>query len=119
MKQSFFLNNARNWLLKNSVLLVAFVLANVFTNAWLMGDTVDYVDSISAHDQGRYLQFWEFGHLLWRPFGWLAFRLTEPVTNILFGDDQRAKITFTLMTINWIGALACVLILASLIRHVC
>jgi len=119
MKRSFFLINARNWLLKNSVVLVAFVLANVFTNAWLMGDTVDYVDSISAHDQGRYLQFWEFGHLLWRPFGWLAFRLTEPVTNIMFGDDQRAKITFTLMTINWIGALACVLILASLIRHVC
>lgn len=119
MKQSLSLSNARAWLLKNSVVLIAFVLANVFTNAWLMGDTVDYVDSISAHDQGRFLQFWEFGHLLWRPFGWLAFRLSEPVTNLLFGADQRAKITFTLMAINWIGGLACVLILAALIRHVC
>jgi len=119
MKPSFFPTNARNWLLKNSVVLVAFVLANSFTNAWLMGDTVDYVDSISAYDQGRHLQFWEFGHLLWRPFGWLSFRLAEPITHLLYSGDQRAKITFTLMAINWIGALACVLTLAALTRHVC
>src|SRR5690242_10204541 len=98
--KSAFLTNARTWLFRNGVLLIAFVLANSLTNAWLMGDTVDYVDSISAYDQGRYLQFWEFGHLLWRPFGWLSFRLTEPITRMLYADDQRAKITFTLMAIN-------------------
>src|SRR5258708_40220772 len=41
------------------------------------GDTMGYVQNILAFDHdpvaGR-RDFWDFGHLLWRPFGWLLFR---------------------------------------------
>jgi len=84
-----------------------------------MGDSVDYVDSISAYNEGRYLQFWEFGHLFWRPLGWLSYRLFSPLTNLVFPGDERAKITVTLMAINWLAGLACVLILRSLMSRVC
>lgn len=84
-----------------------------------MGDTVDYADSIISHHRGSYLHFWEFGHLLWRPLGWLMFRLFNPLTSLIYNGDDRAKITLTLLAINWISGLCCLLVLRSLIERVC
>ena len=47
------------------------------------------------------------------------FRLVNPLTSLIFGGDDRAKITFTLLAINWIGALSCLLVLRALIERVC
>src|SRR5688572_29200082 len=84
-----------------------------------MGDTVDYADSVVAYHSGYHLRFWEFGHLLWRPFGWLMFRVFNPLTSLIFGADDRAKITFTLLAINWVGGLVCLLVLRALTERVC
>ena len=110
---------AKDRLVHIGLIVLVYLLATWFTNPWLMGDTVDYADSIFAYHSGYHLKFWEFGHLLWRPFGWLMFRVFNPLTSLIFGADDRAKITFTLLAINWIGGLACLLVLRALTERVC
>jgi hypothetical protein len=110
---------AQYWARSLGPIVIIYILVTWFTNPWLMGDTVDYVDSIIAYHRGYHLQFWEFGHLLWRPFGWLVFRLIKPLTSLAFGVDDRAKATWTLMAINWIGGLVCLLVLRALTERVC
>jgi hypothetical protein len=101
------------------LLIVVYLLATGFTNPWLMGDTVDYASSISAFQNGRYLAFWEFGHLLWRPLGWLVFRILSPLTALVVGADHFAQAVLTLLAINWLAGLICVLILRSLVGRFC
>jgi hypothetical protein len=108
-----------NWLNQYGLLLVVYCLATWFTNPWLMGDTVDYVNSIVAFDNGYNVQFWEFGHLFWRPLCWLIYKLFSPLTGQLFGADQTIKVTVTLLAINWIASLIVLLILHNLILRVC
>ena len=100
-------------------IVIVYILVTWFTNPWTQGDTVDYADSVFAYHTGYHLKFWEFGHLLWRPFGWVLFRVFNPLTSLIFGADDRAKITFTLMASNWIASLACLLLLRSLTERVC
>jgi hypothetical protein len=110
---------ATNWVLHLAPIIIVYILATWFTNPWTMGDTVDYADSILAYHNGYHLKFWEFGHLLWRPLGWLMFRLVNPLTRLTFAADDRAKITFTILAINWISGLWCLLVLRALIERVC
>src|SRR6266511_3599467 len=107
-----------SWLSQAGIIALIYVLATWFTNPWMMGDTVDYGDSIIAYEQGRFLKFWEFGHLFWRPLAWVIYRLFNPLTSLIFADE-RAKVTLTLIGINWIGGLACLLLLRALITRVC
>ena len=115
-------NNSQSvtkWLRENSLVIVVYLLATWFTNPWLMGDTVDYADSVLAYEHGRVLQFWEFGHLFWRPLAWVLYRIFNSLTSALFGPDERAKVTFTLIGINWVAGLACLFLLRALITRVC
>lgn len=100
-------------------ILIVYIVVTWFTNPWTMGDTVDYTDSVLAYHTGYHLKFWEFGHLLWRPFGWVLFRVFNPLTSLIFGADDRAKIAFTLMASNWIASLACLLLVRALTERVC
>ena len=54
-----------------------YVFSTWLTRPFLQGDTSDYAASIVAQMRGGYYEFWEFGHLLWRPLGWLAFRVSN------------------------------------------
>ena len=54
------------------LLLSTYVAILAFSASTFPGDTRDYANSIAAHFVGRDLYFWEFGHLLWRPFGYLT-----------------------------------------------
>ena len=110
---------AKERLLHIGLIAVVYILATWFTNPWLMGDTVDYADSVFAYHSGYHLKFWEFGHLLWRPFGWLMFRVFNPLTSLIFGADDRAKVTFTLLAINWVSGVVCLLVLRALTERVC
>ena len=110
---------AKERLVTIGFIVVVYILTTWATNPWLMGDTVDYADSVVAYHSGYHLKFWEFGHLLWRPFGWLMFRVFNPLTSLIFGADDRAKITFTFLAINWVGGLVCLLVLRALTERVC
>ncbi|HEU4507665.1 MAG TPA: hypothetical protein VFR78_05470 [Pyrinomonadaceae bacterium] len=97
------------------VLLVAVYVLFLWGTASLnIGDTPIYVDAILRvlsggstrfWDQGGFLSFWEFGHLLWRPLGWLTFKVLRPLLN----PDLRTGVTQTLLILNWISGLVAVL----------
>src|ERR1044072_6383567 len=88
--------------------LAVFVLATLITDAHYQGDTADYVDSIVAHAAGRDYWFWEFGHVLWRPFGWLVMVISRPLLNPLVGNDVRIQALHSVLTINWVAVLVTV-----------
>ena len=95
--------------------LVAYVFATLLTDARFMADTSDYVDSIVAREGGSYYNFWEFGHLIWRPLGWLLWQAAEPVARLFdAGADTRAGVTWLLVALNWVAGLLCVLLFNAL-----
>jgi FtsH-binding integral membrane protein len=104
------------------IVLAIYALATWLTDAYFMGDTPGYVASIRAHENGgTYIwdnPFWEFGHLLWRPAGHLAFHLLRPLTTLSVGADERLQVTLALMWVNWVAGLACVLLLRRLLSRV-
>jgi hypothetical protein len=112
-------NTLKDFLSRIGPITIVYILVTWFTNAWNMGDTVDYADSILAYHRGYNLMFWEFGHLFWRPLGWLVFRIGSPLTSLLYSGDDRAKVTFTILAINWICGLCCLLLLRALVQRVC
>src|ERR671921_772167 len=83
-------------------LVAAYILILWLTASLNIGDTPIYVDAILRvlsggstrfWDHGGFLSFWEFGHLLWRPLGWLSFKVLRPLLN----SDLRAGVTQTLL----------------------
>ncbi|HZI87284.1 MAG TPA: hypothetical protein VFD48_10640 [Pyrinomonadaceae bacterium] len=103
------------------LVFLIYVLSVWFTTSLNIGDTPVYVDAILRvlgggstrfWDEGGFLSFWEFGHLLWRPLGWLSFNLLEP---LMSGIDRRAGVTLTLLVINWVFGLLAVFSLYALV----
>ena len=98
---------------------LAYVLATALTDAAFMGDTPGYTRAILTYEHGgAYIwdnPFWEFGHLLWRPLGWLAFHSLRPLVALFVGGDERLQVTLALMWLNWLAGLVCVL----LVRRLC
>ena len=100
----------KGWLLYALPVFV-YIFATLATDAFFMGDSADYVDSIIAHQHGKYYLFWEFGHLLWRPLGWAVAEILQPVTSWVVGPFPRAGVFLTLICINWAAGLLCVIFL--------
>ena len=103
--------------------LVVYILATRFTAPLNIGDTPVYVDAILRvvnggstrfWDQGGFLSFWEFGHLLWRPLGWLAFKIASPFV----GGDLRAGVTHALLVLNWLFGLLAIFSLQGLVHQI-
>ena len=82
------------------------------TGGHFHGDSIDYVADILRGDRAA---MWEFGHLLWRPLGWLVGQATVPLLTALFGTDAREGLILTLYAINWLSGLGCVLLLRALV----
>jgi hypothetical protein len=102
------------WLRSYGPALTVYLVAALSTGAFFMADTADYVDSIVARERGFDYEFWDFGHLLWRPGGWLAFRALRPLAALAVGPDARAEVTWTLIALSWVAGAACVLLMHSL-----
>jgi len=104
----------RSWLL-----LAVYALATLFTDAYFMADTVDYVNSIVSFVGGRHYEFWEFGHLFWRPLGWLLYVACHPLTALLGKGDVRFDVTVVLVVVNWLAGLLSVGAFYGIAHHVC
>jgi len=100
-----------------------YLLLTWLTGSNYMGDTVDYVAAIQAYANGQppspINPFWEFGHLLWRPLGWLLSQVASPWTRAVAGADERANILYTLIALNRFSGLLCVVLLRSLLMRFC
>jgi len=79
---------------------VGYVVLTGLTDAVFMGDTVDYVSSALRGPAHPY--FWEFGHLLWRPFGWVLFQALAPLASWIGVHDPRLLMTAALLGTSWL-----------------
>ena len=101
------------------IVLTIYFLVTLFTNAHFMADTADYLDSIVSFTGGRYYDFWEFGHLFFRPLGWLLYVTLKPLTSLLMGDGVRINATLVLIALNWCAGLLSVWALYGIISRFC
>jgi hypothetical protein len=102
-----------------ALLPAVYLLATLLTNADFMADTTDYVDSIVSFVGGRNYEFWEFGHLFWRPLGWLLYALCKPMTSLVASGEVRFNVTLVLVALNWLAGLLSVCALLGIVRRLC
>lgn len=75
-----------------SVIISAYTSMLVFTRPISFGDTIFYVQAIlvfGKHADATAMQsLLDFGHLLWRPLGWLLFASVRALPWISLGEDR-------------------------------
>lgn len=112
--------NSRRQSFQYAPVALAYLLATWLTNAHFMADTLDYTYSVVAHIEGRDYEFWEFGHLLWRPAVRLGYSVANPLFFRLSGEtDARAVVLYVQLALVWLSGLICVLCLHNLVRTLC
>ena len=109
----------RNTLIEVTWPVLVYIVASFATKAYFMGDTRDYADSIAARAIGRDYYFWEFGHILWRPLGYVVFRICQPLTAYFVGADVLIQATLVLLVLSWLSGLVSVLLVHSFLSRVC
>lgn len=72
-------NRIERWWVAPAIVLTVYGLLLALTASMDLGDTRDYANSIAARFAGRDLYFWESGHLLWRPLGYLLVLAADPL----------------------------------------
>lgn len=80
---------------------------------------MDYVASITKHIQGKYLEFWEFGHVAWRPLGWMGLRVSRVFLSRFVSTDPGIQVTVVLIALSWLAGLLSALFLLALLRVYC
>jgi hypothetical protein len=118
---------------KESVRIALPVLILLYMTVWactvvhFMADTNVYTQAILNHQYGTdsvdyHLltsnPFWDFGHILWRPLGWLCFVILKPITQIFAHNSERAEVILTLTGVNFFAGLACVFFFFQLTRRI-
>jgi hypothetical protein len=93
--------------------VITYAVATWATNAHFMADTADYVDGVL-----RGSEFWEFGHLFWRPLGWLLFESFGPLAAHFGGANEEVNVTSIFMALNWLAGLMSVALIYGLARVV-
>ncbi|HUE84272.1 MAG TPA: hypothetical protein VMM84_19385 [Pyrinomonadaceae bacterium] len=118
-----------NKLLAPLLIAALYFFAVGFTNAHFMADSGGYVVSILAYSGVReYVvenpvvadyrsenAFWEFGHLFWRPLGFLLFKVFAPLSSFVVGSDPAHNVSFLLMSVNFVAGLVSAILLCALI----
>jgi hypothetical protein len=85
--------------------------------AQYMADTIDYATSIKQALGGGSRMFWEFGHLWWRPLGYLTYRVAAPLIEPPTGSDPLSGIISILIAWNWLAGLVGALALNRLLSR--
>ena len=97
--------------------MTTYALVSHFTGAFFMADTVDYATDVYSRYLGNKNTLWEFGHLLWRPLGWVFLRTLGPLMGLFAGADPRIQVTYIFVALNWLAGLACVFLLRAFLRR--
>jgi hypothetical protein len=89
-----------------SSLCVAIVYAGVLlvTRSVNLGDTPEYAQTVAAHLRkspfGSVDTLWEFGHLLWRPIGWVLLTALSPLLSRVTAWTAYMQAAFVLIVIS-------------------
>jgi hypothetical protein len=100
----------------------AYALLLALTKSVNVGDTRWYAREIVSYTKGDFRdtgsRLWEFGHLIWRPLGYLMYRGVHWFTGGVLGWSDYLTARTSLVAISVICGLLLALTLASLARHV-
>jgi hypothetical protein len=94
-----------------------YAVLTCLTAAYFMADTVDYVTDVYNYELGIRYRLWEFGHLFWRPLGWILLRACEAVVGPTTGTDLRILVTRIFITLNWCAGFACMFLLRAILNR--
>jgi hypothetical protein len=88
------------------------------TRGYYLGDTPGYVREITTYFHkspvGPGNMLWEFGHLLWRPLGWIMVGVAAPVVTPLTGWEPAMICSLALVGLNMIFGFLTVLLWHSM-----
>lgn len=88
------------------------------TSPEYIGDTTRYAADAIGHAEGRETQFWEFGHLLWRPWAYVGHSVVGNWYAQLFGDTPAQAAARVLIQTNFICTIIALLFLLFILRRV-
>jgi hypothetical protein len=101
-----------------AAIAVFYCLALLLTTARYFGDTSGYVHDILLFDKGNFSRYpnpiWEFGHLYWRPIGWLLFKCFGGLTPFAKSGPEPLAVTTVLVVFTTICGLMCALLYYSI-----
>jgi hypothetical protein len=103
------------FLRRHAVALAVFVLASILTGPHYGGDTNTFAKDVIEFSQGRLHDFWDVGHLLWRPLGYVLFRMVPSLPEWLPGSDAARQVVYLLVGVNWIAGLGAALLMHSVL----
>ena len=93
---------------------IAWLAAVLLTHPITTGDTTDYIASITARLNGRDYNFWDFGHLFWRPLGVV---LTSAMRSVTGSADLRVIALAPLVFVNVASGLGAGYFLLATLRR--
>ena len=115
--QSELVSRRREPIMALVVLLISFLILYFGTTTSESGDTLRYAGDVVHHARGETVQFWEFGHLLWRPWGYVGLKSLGGWFQHTFADtDVQAVARFFILT-NFFCCLASVILIWTLLRR--
>jgi hypothetical protein len=97
-------------------IVVLFLATYWFTSPDYIGDTTRYAADAIGHAAGQETQFWEFGHLLWRPYGYVGYSLFGNYYAQTFGGTSNQSVIRFLMHTNFVCSIGTLLLLLFLFR---
>ena len=103
----------------HGLMITSLILLMSLTAPFTLGDTNVYVSHILLYygtsPLGSNSLLWEFGHLLWRPLGWLLLEASAPALGGLFHRNIGLLCTAILIFINVAAGLVTVLVWESMV----
>ena len=93
--------------------MIILAVVYLLTSASMWGDTSVYVGSILEAGRTGIAPLFEFGHLLWRPLGWLIFHLM-PASWV--AEEPERALYFILLGVNLCAGFLCVILFYSIAR---
>lgn len=92
---------------------ILFIAAVFLTSSTYWGDTQDYVDSLLTYLEGGQYRFIDFGHLFWRPLGWVVWTSLFDPSN---SENLRSDATFSFQILVIASGFVCVLIFVRILH---
>jgi hypothetical protein len=99
------------------LLVASFLLLYTVVSPTEGGDTLRYAADVVEHAHGRAAQFWEFGHLLWRPWGYFGLKLLGPWFMQHYGDSEVQAVARFFVWTNFVCSFLTVFLVWGLARR--
>jgi len=96
-----------------------YALVLLLTRPFYLGDTSGYAIAVLSQERGLFHSypnnFWDFGHLLWRPWGWVAYQLVGRHLAYAKAGEELLAICAGMIGLNAAAGLFSVLLVHSLV----